>query len=338
LLDKFFSWFKPAHSDETKENTQTANSERMTTSEKGASSSQDRNKKNARGRNRPRSRGDRKNNASTKQSLNDSVEHNADNSEAAAGASFPLNEETAVKSLAQADAQSLQQTQNIAAVSSSEESGVIMTAGEDGGIFTEKPDDKKRARRRRSPRQKDRSAHSKSVESFKEDSTDYIPPIDAAADRLPIASEPVSVAKLDSIDDSSPVAEEMQPRPLVQQDNERSAVKPDIRVADQQHSESKTTINPEINSERAFSLSEAPAAISVAKSSEEISGPSGEVFRQSPEKPDLKESGLVMIETPPEKIELSGEEQPPLKRRPRRKVKSVDEPGTDNLTQIETRE
>jgi ribonuclease E len=320
----------------------------MTTSEKGASSSQDRNKKNARGRNRPRSRGDRKNNASTKQSLNDSVDHNADNSEAAAGASFPLNEETAVKSLAQADAQSLQQTQNIAAVSSSEESGVIMTAGEDGSIFTEKPDDKKRARRRRSPRQKDRSAHSKSVESFKEDSTDYIPPIDAAVDRLPIASEPVSVAKLDSIDDSShaganpsdssPVAEEIQPRPLVQQDNERPAVKPDIRVADQQHSESKTIISPEINSERAFSLSEAPAAINVAKSSEEISGPSGEVFRQSPEKPDLKESGLVMIETPPEKIELSGEEQPPLKRRPRRKVKSVDEPGTDNLTQIETRE
>jgi ribonuclease E len=351
LLDKFFSWFKPAHGAETKENTQAANSERMTAREKGVSSSQDRNKKNARGRNRPRSRGDRKNHASTKQPLKDSMDHNAGNSEAAADASFQLNEETAEKSFVQADVQSLQQTQNISAVSSSEEPGVIMIAGEDESILTEKLDDKKRTRRRRSPRQKDRSTHSKSAESFKEDSTDHAPSVDATADRLPFASDSVSAARLDSIDDSShavanpsdssPVAEKIQPRSLVaRQGNERSAAaKPDIHAADQQNGESKTTGNSQINNEPTFNLSEAPVAINVAKSPEEISGPPDEAPRQSsPKKSGLEESGLVMIETPPEKIELSGEEQPPLKRRPRRKIKSADEPGTDNLTQIETRE
>lgn len=351
LLDKFFSWFKPAHGAETKENTQAANSERMTAREKGVSSSQDRNKKNARGRNRPRSRGDRKNQASTKQPLKDSIGHNAGNSEAAADASFQLNEETAEKSFVQADVQSLQQTQNISAVSSSEEPGVIMIAGEDESILTEKLDDKKRTRRRRSPRQKDRSTHSKSAESFKEDSTDHAPSVDATADRLPFASDSVSAARLDSIDDSShavanpsdssPVAEKIQPRSLVaRQGNERSAAaKPDIHAADQQNGESKTTGNSQINNEPTFNLSEAPVAINVAKSPEEISGPPDEAPRQSsPKKSGLEESGLVMIETPPEKIELSGEEQPPLKRRPRRKIKSADEPETDNLTQIETRE
>jgi ribonuclease E len=342
LLDKFFSWFKPAHSAETKENTQVANSERMTAREKGASSSQDRNKKNARGRNRPRSRGDRKNHASTKQPLKDSIDHNAGNSEAAADASFQLNEETAEKSFVQVDVQSLQQTQNISAVSSSEEPGAIMIAGEDGGILTEKLDDKKRTRRRRSPRQKDRSAHSKSVESFKEDSTDHTPSVDETADRLPFASDSIddSSHAVANSSDSSPVAEKTQPRSLARQGNGRSAAaKPDIHAADQQNGESKTTGNSEINNEPTFNLSEAPVAINVAKSPEEISGPPDEAPRQSsPKKSGLEESGLVMIETPPEKIELSGEEQPPLKRRPRRKIKSADEPGTDNLTQIETRE
>jgi ribonuclease E len=270
------------------------------------------------------------------------MDHNAGNSEAAADASFQLNEETAEKSFVQADVQSLQQTQNISAVSLSEEPGAIMIAGEDGGILTEKLDDKKRTRRRRSPRQKDRSAHSKSVESFKEDSTDHTPSVDETADRLPFASDSIddSSHAVANSSDSSPVAEKTQPRSLARQGNGRSAAaKPDIHAADQQNGENKATGNSEINNERAFNLSEAPVAISVAKSPEEISGPPDEAPRQSsPKKSGLEESGLVMIETPPEKIELSGEEQPPLKRRPRRKIKSADEPETDNLTQIETRE
>ncbi|MDC8444902.1 MAG: Rne/Rng family ribonuclease [Nitrosomonas sp.] len=349
LLDKFFSWFKPAHSAETRENTQTENPERATTSEKGASSSQDRNKKNARGRNRPRSRGDRKNHTSAKQPLKDAVDQNADRNEVITDVSSPFSEEKAEISLVQADVQSLPLTQDISTVSSSDESGVIPAAGGEGSISTEKLDDKKRTRRRRSPRQKDRSIHSKSVESFKEDSADHVPLplIDAATDQLPFASDSisVSVAKPHAVDDSvhaaiadlSPVAEKMHAHsPLTQQGNEQSAIDPDIRAADQQHSQSKAA-NPEINNDPVFGLHETPAAIRVAKSSE-VSGVSRKIPHEPQKKPNLEESGLVMIETPPEKIELSGEEQLPLKKRPRRKIKNADVPETDNLTQIETRE
>lgn len=346
LLDKFFSWFKPAHNADIKEDAQIESLERAAPKEKGASSSQDRNKKSARGRNRPRSRGgDRKNHISAKQQLQDSADQNADRSEVTTGAPSPFSEAKAEKiSAQQAEVQSVPQIQNISAVSSTDESGAILTAGEDGGISTEKLDEKKRSRRRRSPRQKDRSAHSKSVESFNEDSADHVPLVDAATDQLPFASDSVSVTRRHSVDhsihaaaDTEPVAEIMQPAPLTQQDHERSAVKPDIRVADQQNGESKTTGNSEINNEQAFSLPEAPAAINVAESSD-ISGLSSEVLREPEKKPILEESGLVMVETPPEKIELSGEEQPPLKKRPRRKIKSADVIETDNLTQIETRE
>lgn len=346
LLDKFFSWFKPAHNADIKEDAQIESLERAAPKEKGASSSQDRNKKSARGRNRPRSRGgDRKNHISAKQQLQDSADQNADRSEVTTGAPSPFSEAKAEKiSAQQAEVQSVPQIQNISAVSSTDESGAILTAGEDGGISTEKLDEKKRSRRRRSPRQKDRSAHSKSVESFNEDSADHVPLVDAATDQLPFASDSVSVTRRHSVDhsihaaaDTEPVAEIMQPAPLTQQDHERSAVKPDIRVADQQNGESKTTGNSEINNEQAFSLPEEPAAINVAESSD-ISGLSSEVLREPEKKPILEESGLVMVETPPEKIELSGEEQPPLKKRPRRKIKSADVIETDNLTQIETRE
>ena len=54
-------------------------------------------------------------------------------------------------------------------------------------------------------------------------------------------------------------------------------------------------------------------------------------------KPNLEESGLVMIETPAEKIILSGDEPPPL-RRQKRRVKSVATEEIGELKQVETRE
>jgi ribonuclease E len=55
------------------------------------------------------------------------------------------------------------------------------------------------------------------------------------------------------------------------------------------------------------------------------------------ELPDLKKSGLVMIETPPEKVETTMEEATAPKR-PRRKIKDVIAAETGPLMQVETRE
>jgi ribonuclease E len=309
LLDKFFSWFKPAHSAEPREGAQ--NSEKATPKEKSASSSQDRNKKNVRGRNRPRSRGERKNHISAKQPLNDSVDQNTDRSTETKDTPSPFGEEKVEQLHIQADTQSLQQTRNKSAAALHDESAAILTDGENGNISTEKPDDKKRTRRRRSPRQKDRSIHGKSAESFKEDSTDQLPPVDAATDQMPFVSDSTTTVPLHPVDGSAqaaidmhPAAEKIHLHPPAQQDNERPVVKPDI------HTEETS----------------------------EASKHSREIHYEPERKPNLEESGLVMIETPPEKIELSGDEPPPLKKRPRRKIKSADTPETDNLTQIETRE
>lgn len=340
LLDKFFSWFKPAHSAEQKEGAQS--SEKATPKDKGASSSQDRNKKNGRGRNRPRSRGERKNHVAAKQSLNDSVDQNTDGSTETADTLSPFSEEKAENPHVQADTQSLQQTRNKSTAALHDESGAILTDGGNGNISTEKPDDKKRTRRRRSPRQKDRSIPGKSAESIKEDSTDQLPLVDAATDQLPFVSDSITTDRLHPLDDSTHAAVDMRPaaekihlQPSAQQDNERPVTIPDIRAADQQSSE-KITVNPEINGP-ALSLSDPPAAIRAKKTSE-ASERSRKALREPERKPDLEKSGLVMIETPPEKIELSGGEPPPVKKRPRRKIKSADTPETDNLTQIETRE
>ncbi|TXI20158.1 MAG: Rne/Rng family ribonuclease [Nitrosomonas sp.] len=55
------------------------------------------------------------------------------------------------------------------------------------------------------------------------------------------------------------------------------------------------------------------------------------------EPPNLKESGLVMIETPPEKVEVAMEETIAPKR-PRRRIKNVAATETGPLMQVETRE
>lgn len=55
------------------------------------------------------------------------------------------------------------------------------------------------------------------------------------------------------------------------------------------------------------------------------------------EPPNLKESGLVMIETPPEKVEVAMEETITPKR-PRRRIKNVAATETGPLMQVETRE
>ena len=55
------------------------------------------------------------------------------------------------------------------------------------------------------------------------------------------------------------------------------------------------------------------------------------------ELPDLSKSGLIMIETPPEKVEMVTEEVITPKR-PRRRVRKAVTTPTEPLMQVETRE
>ena len=55
------------------------------------------------------------------------------------------------------------------------------------------------------------------------------------------------------------------------------------------------------------------------------------------ELPDLSKSGLIMIETPPEKVEMVTEEII-IPKRPRRRVRKAAAPQTEPLMQVETRE
>ena len=120
----------------------------------------------------------------------------------------------------------------------------------------------------------------------------------------------------------------------MQQDAASPVVKSTNRTEDRQDKENKTA-GQEI-SDPAPRIQDIPADIRPAKPSE-VSYIPGETRREPGKKLNLEESGLVMIETPPEKIELTSEEPPPPKRT-RRKIKSTVTQENGELTQIETRE
>ncbi len=321
LLDKFFGWFKPAHNLEVKKEDQ--DTEKAAHKEKDTSLPSDRNKKNVRGRNRSRSRGERKNHIPSKQSPKDSDDQNVEKTD-----DSPLiDEKKAEKPHSQIDAQSLQHAQNLSTALSYDEPDAI-PADTVESVSAEKQEGKKRARRHRSTRQKDRPTRGKSDTPFKED----------AADQLSFDSDAAPEPRLHSNDaqshviiETDPAAEKKQP---VQQDAISPAAKPANRTEDRQKKENKTA-DHEI-SDPILRIQDIPSDIRPAKSSE-VSDVPRAIDREPEKKLNLEESGLVMIETPPEKIELTSEEPPPPKRT-RRKVKKAVTQENGELTQIETRE
>ncbi|MCW5618426.1 MAG: Rne/Rng family ribonuclease [Nitrosomonas sp.] len=285
LLDKFFGWFKPAHTIEVKKEDQ--DTEKAVHKEKDTASPSDRNKKNTRGRNRSRSRGERKNHTSAKQPPKDSDDQNVEKTDA----SSLVDEKKVEQSYSRIDTQSPQHTQNPSTVIAYDESDTISTDAVES-VSAEKQENKKRARRHRSTRQKDRPTRGKSDAPSKED----------VADQLPFDSDISTEPRSHPDDSQSHVISGMD-----------SAAEKKLPQSEQQN-----------------------AANSVARPSE-VSDVPREIHREPEKKLNLEESGLVMIETPPEKIELTNEESPSPKRT-RRKIKSTVTQENGELTQIETRE
>jgi len=324
LLDKFFSWFKPAHTEEAEKNsTQTAIKEKATTPPQVRT---DKTKKSSRGRGRSRSRSDRKD-IQTKQSDSNSAnpapeENNVLLGETAVSNKSPARDTGIAQNETQPSQQELSQAPTQPQLVIADAAPAIQGSGSENSTAT-KSDEKKRPRRRRSSRQRDRSTHTIEAAALEVDTTEPLPVDNNTENQSSLKPELTTekiqgkqITTIDSIIESSE-------SPMAQQNNTLEMMANAAELV-----EKKTKRKTQKNN------LDAPLASSASVFSEQAAS-------QSPQPPakklNLEESGLVMIETPPEKIEMPDTEQVPP-RRQRRKTRDTATAETENLMQVETRE
>ncbi|MCP5244746.1 MAG: Rne/Rng family ribonuclease [Burkholderiales bacterium] len=328
LLDKFFGWFKPTHSEVAEKKL-----EQITINERAHAQPQEKSekqKRNTRGRGRTRNR---KDHAQTKQSSNNSVE------------ATPKDSNTLIETPPGADntqllQQDLDQDQNREQLQSlTAETFSVSETTNNAEPATEskpKPDEKKRTRRRRSLRQRDRSTHIKETETSTPDVTDQI------AYQQPDGDQDTAIPL--TYKTASDTAEQVTVEPHAMQNIavDSIAKKSESEFAAQPHeslNKVHTSNQDSFDPENRIESEESKLAVSNepidAKIPEQTSQPSKQSIAK---KSNLEESDLVMVETPPEKIELADNEQPQTKRRQRRKAKSSAVLEIGELMQVETRE
>lgn len=129
--------------------------------------------------------------------------------------------------------------------------------------------------------------------------------------------------------------------PLSSTEKSLSVLEPNEQILDTKSAENLTEIIivPDVGNKTS---SETPVDvdnhfISADKTTPEISELPLPGSTRTKEHQSLKESGLVMIETPPEKVEVATEEII-MPKRPRRKIKNIVATETGPLMQVETRE
>ena len=341
LLDKFFSWFKPAHGTEEKIEIQEADN--AIPKEKETPATQDKGKKSVRSRGRSRSRTDnrtdRKSQAKTKQKNPDpqALVENA----VIAKSPVDLPDEDTVNKKQKTDLQSDQHSPDQPTLLSDDTTGVA-SEGESDNISTEKQDEQKRPRRRRSPRQRDRTARSTSAQAKKEETTEQASSQESAEAELAQPSGSNSGSQTDRDQAHPVIAKESTDKKTENQSAQHNTVLDRVEPAKTQDSIQAEMEIKAVESNDAISVVETakpPIDSTPAPTPEASSGAAAETSsKHTPvNKPNLEESGLVMIETPAEKIILSGDEPPPL-RRQKRRVKSVATEEIGELKQVETRE
>jgi len=284
LLDKFFSWFSPTGTEETKTQTETAleRSKEKQVHERGRN-------RNRRGRNRNRDTNGNKQNKLVTESTNDNEEIHVDQS-----AQGVLTTEQ-------------KQSVNI---ENSPINGESSTTASPENLSEEntapKNEERKRPRRRRNnTRQRDRSLPKK-IETGIQDSsatpTSSQVVKDTNSSTLPIPDEQESAVS------TSPKAKE---------------------TSEQQSSELETSSD---------TTASKPTTKKASDKSLKISDVASKAIKQQEPQalPDLEKSGLVMIETPPEKITVEKEALSQVKR-PRKKTKEVVAVEAESLMQVETR-
>jgi len=289
LLDKFFSWFKPANIEETRVNLEEKPSTEIdkprTPSERGRS----------RGRRGGRMRNDRNKDASgARQSKqNDSTDPEAN----------PINADVTVIAHENADdTTGLQKGQRRSA---RQRNGARIEDNPTDSLVTEKPvedtdninvksGDRKRGRRHRNAKPRDQLENTN-----KTSENDDL--VNLASDRIPAADSVVEVTRIDNEQTLPIETKEAQSFKVRKESSAEASAATPVRLAPK-------------------AIEEAIAAPVVHKTL-----------------PDLSGTGLVMIETPPEKVEIISEEIV-VPKRPRKKAKPSLETSAEPLIQIETRE
>jgi ribonuclease E len=290
LLDKFFSWFKPASVEETRisleEKQSTEIDKSRSTSERGRS----------RGRRGGRMRSDRNKDSSgarqAKPNESPDPEVNSISPDVTVIAHDTTDESAESHKNHRKPAR---QRNNVRTEETATDELMAEKPIETADGINAKTTDRKRTRRHRSTKPRDQLESVSKVNEENDSTTD------SAHNFIAVADSVIDVARIE---------------------NEQA---PQVEIADVQPS--KALKEP---------VAKAPAIdppVPVSKTTEEK--PAAPIVRKT--LPDFSESGLVMIETPPEKVEMIAEEIV-IPKRPRKKTKPTAEASAEPLVQIETRE
>lgn len=304
LLDKFFSWFKPANTEEASIDTEI---ETKQPSDK-AKTSQDRGRaRSRRGRNRnERTKDVPANKQQAKQS--DAIDPSISTHDTGAVSEHIEQKNTKNKPTQQPDPNLIEaQTEDLAAIEK-----------ESSESSSPKTDNRRRLRRHRGNKNRDQSTRDKNPATenqdlaFEQTSDNPIRLENESLSALSDAEKPLSSSMANT--DDTYVQTAVNDNPTV--------------VATKKHPVKKTTTETPAGDHTATVSIDKPATVAAPQASES---------NLVKEFPDFKKSGLVMIETPPEKVEMATEEII-VPKRPRKKIKEAVEAESEPLMQVETRE
>ncbi len=292
LLDKFFSWFKPAHT----ENTKTDIEVRPSTDKPKAS--QDRGRtRNRRGRNK--SERPKDSNTINKQFKSNELTDTDDNyNNSVSDQSYQATETTEQKDIKVRAAQRLDSSSLEAPVT---ENAFILEK-ENTEIDTPKTDGRRRVRRHRNNKNRDQSSRDKGTNE--NPINDSLRPSSNAEELLLSTPEINTISEQSSTADNSTEIEVAKKAKVTETRDD----KPIVDASDADKPATSVVSHPSRGSDF---ITEAPL--------------------------DFKTDGLVMIETPPEKVEMLANEIITPKR-PRRKIKESAAADAGPLMQVETRE
>ncbi|WP_292993333.1 Rne/Rng family ribonuclease [Nitrosomonas sp.] len=297
LLDKFFSWFKPANTEEIKPDLE----EKKQTDIDRTKAPQDRGRSRSR---RGRNRNERTKDVSANQARqSDSSDSSSIANDQDITVTEQPNQRTAVTERKNNKKKFVQPPEPDSAISMLPEdlSAIEQENPENPNV---KPDDRRRARRHRGNKNRNPSAHAKN-------SIDDQNLVAEESPDTPIDSENSSADLQPNVEKIIPIKEKPAVAPPKKHSIKKKAAEKPVEIQS-----APMTIDEQ----------EPPAA--AAKSPEPIA---------VKELPDFTKSGLVMIETPPEKVEIVTEEII-LPKRPRKRIKEAVDVQAEPLMQVETRE
>lgn len=308
LLDKFFSWFKPANTEEAKPD---SGIKQLTDKSKAT---QDRGKlRSRRGRNNRNER-NKDNLAANKGAaqngtVDTSMSTNAlsiDTDQSPQQATTAERKTGKNRSIQQADA-------NLAEKTQTEDLSPVEKDDAEGA--SPKTDNRRRLRRHRGNKNRDQSARDKGAAENQEMAAEESLSSIAQRDDYPVSIEESSSIGATRIEERA--------EPILADENPAT-------VTPRRHSVKKAAADTTTDNPPLTAHSEQPAVAVV------VAPPTAETTPIK-ELPDFKKSGLVMIETPPEKVEMVMEDII-VPKRPRRRTKEVVATETEPLMQVETRE